>query len=137
MFGREAEQSPLTEWHLRRQHGRSTPARPGPIGRNTGDNFDVFAGEQIAVYRLLNGITQQAVADNLRVAQSWLTTYESGRASVAVPEKQALQILDAVDYLVGRRERVIAEGRARRDGTAPPQAYKERAGWRAVQKAAK
>jgi DNA-binding transcriptional regulator YiaG len=85
--------------------------RPVAFGR--GRRGEIFDGEAIAIYRSLNGISQQEVADRLRISRTVLVAYEMGARCKAVPEPQARKFLNAIDAIVRLRASVRAEGERR------------------------
>ena len=101
------------------KHDTPTP-RPEPIGKNDRGNIDLYSGESLTQYRLLNGVSAPAIAGYLRCTPAAIAHYESGLGSLGVQAKQALAYLDAVDRVVRNRARMVAEGEARRDGTYVP-----------------
>lgn len=108
-------------------------ARPKPFGTNERGSIPLFRGEDIAVYRLLRGVSQEDVASRLRRSQGWATRIER---DPKVQAKQAVEYLDAVDNIVARREAMRHEGEARRDGTWGPVPYSQRGKWRTAAEAA-
>lgn len=83
--------------------------RPTPVGTITRRKRvePAFSGEQLGAYRRVNGISQDDLATNLGVKREAVTMAE-GRA--AVGEETGTRYLDAVDYLVRRRQEVVASG---------------------------
>lgn len=63
-------------------------------------------GRALSNWRAMNGIAQRSVADYLGVVAPFIVYIEKGDQ---VTESRGLSFLAAVDYLVGRRERMIRE----------------------------
>lgn len=87
--------------------------RPTPVG-NTKRGGRAYAGAHLGAYRRSNGISQEDLAANLGVTREAVTMAERRE----VGESVAVRFLDAVDYLVRRREEMVASGvaAARRHG---------------------
>ena len=112
------------------------PTRPTPIGANL-RGITIYSGEELSAYRLLNGVRQGDVASRIGCAGQLIDYYESG--TTELQENQARQMMDAVDWAVGDRDRLVAKGekllaelaaRGKR-GTPPP----SRGSWRTEKEA--
>jgi transcriptional regulator with XRE-family HTH domain len=92
--------------------GTKDHKKPGWAGKGKVVSIVVYDGREVAAYRAARGVTQDAVAQRLHVAQSLVARYESGKPGVDLQEKQAVAMLDAIDFLAAKRERMRAEGLA-------------------------
>lgn len=84
--------------------------RPMPTRARSGR--PAYYGPWLAAYRMSQGISAEAVAQHLDIVRTAVTAMEN---SDAVTEKLGERFLKAVAYLVGKRERMIREGRSRLD----------------------
>lgn len=92
--------------HLRRS------GRPAPTGRNV-RGIDLYSSAAVKAYRMRAGVSQEQVAERLRISQSEVAGRENlDRRGAEFHAKQALPLMDAVDAVLRDRERMIAEGEA-------------------------
>ena len=75
----------------------------------TSRGFPAYDGREIAAWRAALGVTPQEVADRLRVSRIRVVKMEG---SPALDANQAFRIIQAVDFYVRRRERLVAKGLA-------------------------
>lgn len=87
-----------------------TIERPAPVGTDT-DGQPVFDHEEVALYREARGVDQAKLAYELRVTQGAIAHYETGRRTLK--SLTALRILEYIDRIADRRERMAAKGEAR------------------------
>src|SRR2546422_6098483 len=92
--------------------------RPAPVGvkkhvKRSGTVVEIplYDGKELAAWRAARSVQQQEMADRMRVGQSLLSYYESGKPELQ--ETQAIEMMDAVDFLADQRDRMTEEGLAK------------------------
>jgi len=86
--------------------------RPSPVGVTKENGYPIYDAAEIAAYRKSRAVDQTAVADRLHVSQSLISTYERAARGWELTEEAAVPMLDAIDFLAAKREKMAADGRA-------------------------
>ena len=94
---------------------RRRDGRPGPTKVNS-RGLDVWRPAELAAYRQLAGISQDEVATELDITQPYVARLETDWSEP--DERQAVGLLDAVDAIKTRRERIMERGRTLADALA-------------------
>lgn len=104
-----------------------TTARPEPVAVKTRVIASTYDGREVAAWRMAMGVTQGEVATRLRMTQGRIAHLERD----TMPERQARRIIQAVEYIARKRERMQAQGlaelqriiaeRAKAAGFVPPE----------------
>lgn len=91
------------------------PNRPQPMPFTEGQRGGpLYSSEEVGAYRRAMGITGDALAQYLGTKRPAISRWESPNTGV-LSERTATRLLDAVEYLVRRRTKMMAEGRAQLD----------------------
>lgn len=86
--------------------------RPTPVG-TTKRGHPKYDPAEVAAYRKARGATQVEVAKVMRVSQGLIATFERvGNPKFDLAEKTIVPILDAIDRIAARHDRLVAEGLA-------------------------
>jgi transcriptional regulator with XRE-family HTH domain len=88
----------------------NTIQRPSPVGVTSKHGYRIYDGNEMAAYRRSRSIDQTAVADRLHVSQSLISTYERVARGWELTEDVAVPMLDAIDQLAAKREKMAADG---------------------------
>ena len=99
------------------------PERPAVVLNERG--IPCYRPQDIALYRLLNGVSQSEAAARAGFTQQWAQRLESDRYGL-MQARTADPLLEAVDRCVESREALLAEGRSRLEGNAPQKAFQVR-----------
>ena len=86
--------------------------RPSPVGVTQKHGYPFYDPTEIAAYRRSRSVYQSAVADRLHVSQSLISKFESVTRGFDLTEKTVLPMLDAIDFLAAKREKMAADGLA-------------------------
>ena len=91
----------------------STLTRPVPVGE-TKSGHDYYDLAEVVAYRKASGVTQTEVAARLRMSQEYVSMIENikRRDSAHIQAVTVIEMLDAIDQVVARREKLVAEGMA-------------------------
>jgi transcriptional regulator with XRE-family HTH domain len=90
----------------------STMTRPGPAGEADGQKFYDLA--EVVAYRKASGVTQTELATRLRMSQEYVSMIENAdrKQSRAIQAVTVEEMLEAIDAIAARREKLVAEGLA-------------------------
>ena len=81
--------------------------RPGPLGKDD-HGITTYDGRAVQVYRLLNGVKRDDLAEQIFFRASSIAHYESGVPILQAQE--AAMFMDGIDELVASREKLVSEG---------------------------
>ena len=86
--------------------------RPAPVGEVRGRAFYDIA--EVIAYRKARGVTQADLAATMHVSQPYVSMIEKSGAArpQTIQPKTVEAMLRGIDFLAGKREKLIAEGSA-------------------------
>jgi transcriptional regulator with XRE-family HTH domain len=90
----------------------TTATRPAPIGEVRGRAYYDIA--EVIAYRKARGVTQADLAATMHVSQPYISMIEKSGATrpQTIQPKTVEAMLRGIDFLAGKREKLIAEGTA-------------------------